>query len=542
MARIKCLSNYLSDIADALRDRFGSISEIAAQDFDKMIYDLDEYDDSPDYVLFMDYDGTIIYRYTKTAFLALTAWPALPNRSSEGLVDGTWNWTDLSVAQQYVKDTGHLIIGPLYNTDDGAIHIHTNITNASYKTPIIALHINRSNLYTSTINNPDYYGNLIIDWGDGSPVETVNYKTTDNPPNGSSSSVDPDEYSHTYASTGSYIVKVKYDLCRPQDLFSCTVSLHSRFYGGGLAATDEVNNIYQSYVTRIDFPLIPARTASGPSYDYSLYPYLIGAVSDGRILSVYPNLQYVNLGSFNYTNKSLAATNKATFADCPKLKFIVTNLVGGSDQQRFTNDSELIGVSLCQKFADYSFYYFKGNTFVNCPKIDYICFPKTQYGSQYSLCSNSGPFTHMWIPKTWTYLELSDFASCTMTEVILPDNITTIRGSFRNCDNLSYVRLPKYLTTISSSSFYQCNSLTKIRMPASIQSIDGFAFAYCDNLELMDCRACVSVPALTGDAIDIGNGDTQIIVPDNLYEEWISTTGWSRVADQIVKESDWDAL
>ncbi len=106
-----------------------------------------------------------------------------------------------------------------------------------------------------------------------------------------------------------------------------------------------------------------------------------------------------------------------------------------------------------------------------------------------------------------------------MTEVILPDNITTIRGSFRNCDNLSYVRLPKYLTTISSSSFYHCDNLIKIRIPASIQSIDGSAFVDCDNLELMDCRACVSVPALTGDGVDIGNGDAQIVVPDNLYEE-----------------------
>lgn len=170
------------------------------------------------------------------------------------------------------------------------------------------------------------------------------------------------------------------------------------FYGAGVNGSSADHAIYENYVTRVDFPLEPVGFNDSYYHTFRLTPWLDldnHVTWDGRIFSTYPNMMYLNLGRMEYPNKSLAATNKAAFADCPKLKFIVTNLKGENSQQRFTNDSELIGVSLCQKFNDYSSYYFKGNVFVNCPKIDYICFPKTQYGSQYALCSNSGPFTHM---------------------------------------------------------------------------------------------------------------------------------------------------
>ena len=36
--------------------------------------------------------------------------------------------------------------------------------------------------------------------------------------------------------------------------------------------------------------------------------------------------------------------------------------------------------------------------------------------------------------------------------------------------------------------------------------------------------------------------DCKIIVPDNLYDEWIAATNWSTYSSKIIKKSDWDAL
>lgn len=33
-----------------------------------------------------------------------------------------------------------------------------------------------------------------------------------------------------------------------------------------------------------------------------------------------------------------------------------------------------------------------------------------------------------------------------------------------------------------------------------------------------------------------------IIVPDNLYDEWINATNWADVADRIIKVSDYESL
>jgi hypothetical protein len=33
----------------------------------------------------------------------------------------------------------------------------------------------------------------------------------------------------------------------------------------------------------------------------------------------------------------------------------------------------------------------------------------------------------------------------------------------------------------------------------------------------------------------------KIVVPDILYDQWVTKTNWSVFADRIIKKSDWDA-
>lgn len=111
-------------------------------------------------VLFYDYDGTVLYSYSKEQFLTLTEMPANPTR--EGLTAQGWNWT-LSDSKTYLNNHNLLDIGQMYDTVDGGIRIIIQLNEVTGKTFNLRW-------YQSTANGVN------IDWGDSSVVETVGTK------------------------------------------------------------------------------------------------------------------------------------------------------------------------------------------------------------------------------------------------------------------------------------------------------------------------------------------------------------------------------
>lgn len=77
-------------------------------------------------VNFYDYDGTVLYAFSKQEALNLEALPALPTR--EGLIAQEWNW-DLADIKDYVAKYGACDIGANYTTDDGATRLYFHIEN-----------------------------------------------------------------------------------------------------------------------------------------------------------------------------------------------------------------------------------------------------------------------------------------------------------------------------------------------------------------------------------------------------------------------------
>lgn len=130
-------------------------------------------EDYSDDVIFIDYDGKVLHRYTAEEFLALDAMPANPTHS--GLTSQGWNWT-LADAQGYVEECGMLEIGQMYITDDGKTRLHITLDDENYLSPSISL-----------------AANATIDWGDGSATDMVNVATT---------------LTHTYPAVGDYVITI----------------------------------------------------------------------------------------------------------------------------------------------------------------------------------------------------------------------------------------------------------------------------------------------------------------------------------------------
>lgn len=185
MAKTDNLTDFLTDIADAIREKKGTTESINPQDFSSEIASIESgggavVSASISDVNFYDYDGTILYSYTKEQFLALSAMPELPTR--EGLICQGWNWT-LDEAKEYVTDLSKLNIGAIYITDDGDTRLYIRIATEDRMT--VPLY------WSQTVAN-----GVSIDWGDGSAIQTFtgtgNKNTT-----------------HTYAKHGDYVIRLK---------------------------------------------------------------------------------------------------------------------------------------------------------------------------------------------------------------------------------------------------------------------------------------------------------------------------------------------
>lgn len=179
MARIDNLTNFLTDVASAIKTKKGDNTPIQASNFDTEITNLPSGSTEPEEkdVNFYDYDGTRLYSYTKAEFLQLESLPSNPTHS--GLTSQGWNWSLLN-SQTYVNAYGMLDIGQMYVTDDGKTRIYISSKDAlSVK---VQLSIN---------------GTATIDWGDNSTstitgTSTTTFKNT----------------THTYSTGGDYIIKI----------------------------------------------------------------------------------------------------------------------------------------------------------------------------------------------------------------------------------------------------------------------------------------------------------------------------------------------
>ena len=143
----------------------------------------------PNDVIFIDYDGSVLYSYSLEEAQALTELPALP--SHDGLVCQGWNWT-----LEAIKALNRPVtVGAMYITDDGATRLHIRIAATGRMT--VPLYIGQ------TVAN-----GVSIDWGDGSAAETLAGTGNVNT-------------SHTYADPGDYVISLM-----PED--GCTLSFGAR--------------------------------------------------------------------------------------------------------------------------------------------------------------------------------------------------------------------------------------------------------------------------------------------------------------------------
>jgi hypothetical protein len=148
-----------------------------------------------------------------------------------------------------------------------------------------------------------------------------------------------------------------------------------------------------------------------------------------------------------------------------------------------------------------------------------IIIPKTYQGiavveigeEAFKNCKN---VTDIKLPDSITSIGASAFVGCrSLVNINVPDGVTSINyGTFAGCGNLKNITIPDSVVRIGDHAFNE-SGLVSISIPNSVTFIGSFAFyqcAYLENVKLPDGLKSIGESAFNG------CGVTQISIPDGI--------------------------
>lgn len=400
MAKNNNLTDFLVDVANAIRAKKGTTAKINPQDFSSEIASIESGGGSaapslamPNDVNFIDYDGTILYSYTRGEFLALSDMPALPEH--EGLICQGWNYT-FNNAQEYVRDFGILDIGAMYITDDGKTRLYIHIAEEGrMKVPL--------SFYQSEAHG------VVVNWGDGSGG--VRYETQGQC-----------NVTHTYANKGDYVITLQ----------RVTGELHLGSNDSSICVMGSTAN-------------------SGRVYCNMLQKVELGNVDT---LKAYAFANCYSLKSITTPNST--TVSKYAFNNCYSLRSITLPLDGQDTlfESTFYSCNSLIRASI-----PYAVVYLGKYLFQNCSSLKRLCFPTRCTGIPDSCCQYCYSLEEVCMSSEPKSVGSSALQYCkSLKRISLPKTTftTLATNAFQYCDSLVYFFIPKNVNTLPHNVFSSC--------------------------------------------------------------------------------------
>lgn len=494
--------------------------------------------DELDLIRFYDYDGTLLYTYTRSEIEALDELPSAPEH--ERLLFQEWNWSleDLKALERGMD------VGATYTTKSGKLEIDIVLT------PATGLTFNFYNNYNAT-----------VDWGDG---------------------VEDNSDSHTYTEYGSYKI-VGGRINNNTYFFKQSSSTHNRTVVNiALSTRDRISGSAFAYCDSLLTVTLPKNTINNGACQNLFYidrvlkavvmpsdlTQLLGgtfANSYGlAIISLPKSLVRIN-NDFTYLyglEKIKFPPNITTMGDsaissCSALKYVLfpseCSMIGTNI---FSSCYSLQKVNLGNKLTQ-----LRSGTFSICYALQEIVLPDTVTVVYNSLPSNSAvcklniptelirvesqgfigvqvDFNNL--PSTLTFIGNDAFKNTLTTNIVIPDSVTSIGSSaFNGCRLLTSFAFGRGINTIPNSVLSDCSKLQSIYLPNTILTINANAFNNCYSMRKYDFSQFTAIPTLANiNAFNNINAQCKIVVPDELYDEWIAATNWATYANYIYKASE----
>ena len=334
---------------------------------------------------FIDYDGTIRYSYTSSEWASVTALPSNPSHS--GLVSQGWNWTKAQIdAQLTAIPNGDVWVGQMYITESGDTEIDVAFFDSARLSPIMTICVN---------------GTVEVDWGDNTTADTVT----------GTSLTTRLAVPHTYASAGSYMIKIH------------VVSGEFTFYGSTV------------------YTLLRKNTTTNENKGYA---YTIKAVRIG-------NGANIGTYAFYYCSSLASVTIPST----------TTNIGTGAFQYCYS----LASLTIPNGVIDIN-----GSVFMYCNTLAKVAISgavTTIAGSVFSSCYSLASLT---IPNGVTSIGNGMISStCLLASLIIPSTVTSIGSSaFSSCYGMAEYHFKSTTPpTLGTNAFNYIVSDCKIYVPST---------------------------------------------------------------------------
>ena len=428
-------------------------------------------------VNFIDYDGTILYSYTKAEAEALTALPANPSHS--GLVAQGWNWTLAQIkAQLTALPDGPVWVGQLYVTQSRATEIDVLMNDSTALSPILTIAVN---------------GTITVDWGDNSTPDEVTGT------NLSSRKAVP----HTYASIGNYTVTI-----------SATTGTYYSFFGSS------------------SYTLLREGTNGNRNRRYSS---AIQAVRLGENVTIYEYAFYscYSMRYITISNSTGISGGRSTFQYCYSLKSLTLNNTFTTTYGYFLSNAKgLKSISIPYELVA------MGENFLSyASSLDSITIPTNIQTLGVSTFASSG-IKKLCLSNIITSIP-NNFAdtSSALSSIIIPSGVTTIGNyAFQSIAALRSVTIPTTVESIGTSAFSGCNSLMSLTIPENVISIGANAFANTYSMSEIHFIPTTPPSLANTNAFSGIQSDCKIYVPSESLEDYQTATNWSTYASYMVGE------
>ena len=428
-------------------------------------------------VNFYDYLGNLVYSYTAQEFQALTELPAGPTH--EGMTFQEWNYT-LSAAKSYVTNHGELDIGETCITSDGKTRIYIDLPEGSLA-PALGFAVN---------------GSVTVDWGDNN-TETVT---------GSSTST-LIQTTHTYATHGKYTITLQ----SSSTIYfvgygtTCSGLLLDSTGSTGTYGTIGLYRAYSTFVRKIE---LGSNVSLGA---YCFAGLTIESINIPTSITTAGNycLGWTTIQCIVFP-KGMTSTPTHCFEENQNLKKVILS-------------------STIQTIGD--------DTFYRCDSLEKIELPDsvTSVGA-YAIYGTS--IKKVVFSNSITNINKAGTISSTnvLKEIKLPPSLTQISTNkvFSSCGAVNSIEIPATVTSLSNQCFGQMWGLSHIKFLGNYSST--FMKWWEDSLPcVIDMRNNTAVPAIS---ITLPSR-AKLVVPDSLYETWITTGNWANYTSQIVKASEY---
>lgn len=495
--------------------------------------------DELDLIRFYDYDGTLLYTYTRSQIEALDELPPAPEH--ERLLFQEWNWSleDLKALERGMD------VGATYTTKSGKVEVEIVLT------PVTGL----------TFRFGSYYD---VDWGDG----TITTGTT----------------SHTYTEYGRYLISIDVQGLSHSDMFSQSSSSHNKTVISVAVPSGSISSRVLEYCDNLE-TIVMGKDAYSSSYLLN-YDNLVKAVvipNNKNMVTIGTQMFYdcaslrmisLPIGITRIERYGIYSTpleklklppNITTIAAygltrLQSLKTILFPLKCRTIYERaFEGDIMLETIDLSSEITKIPRY-----LFTTCFNLRQVYIPDTVVTiDDYSFQTGGYVLSDVNLPNSLSTVGTGAFNLTNYIPFKLPNTIEVISGdAFNNCKGITSVVIPTGVVSIGASAFSSCSNLKSfafgdgikiirdsvlsycsnlqsIYLPNTITTINANAFNGCYSMRKYDFSQFTAIPTLANiNAFSGINAQCKIVVPDELYDEWISATNWTTYANYIYKASE----